>query len=167
MGLSITLGGGCFWCLEAYFRRIPGVVSVESGYANAHREDVDYAAVCSGESGAVEVVRLEFDPSALSLAQVLDHFFACHDPTTWHRQGYDAGPQYRSGIYYIDEQQKHEAQAAIQRAQGNWPSPIVTEVEALRRYVRAEEGHQQYFERHPDAPYCVAVIAPKLNHLGV
>lgn len=159
---TITLGGGCFWCLDAVFAQVEGVLAVECGYSNGHVEQPSYAQVCSGRSGHAEVVRVAYDPQHIGLPALLDIFFAIHDPTTPDRQGHDVGPQYRSGIYLHDEAQRAPARAAIERAQAAHGRPVVTELLPLANYWRAEDEHQRYFERHPGQGYCQVVIAPKL-----
>lgn len=161
---TITLGGGCFWCTEAVYVRMKGITDVESGYANGHIEHPSYEQVCTGESGHVEVVRLRYDPAQIGLAEILEVFFAVHDPTTLNRQGNDVGPQYRSGIYSQDPADLELARAYIAQltAQGIFAKPIVTEVEALRCYYPAEAYHQDYFEQHPNQGYCAFVVGPKV-----
>ena len=161
---TITLGGGCFWCTEAVYVRMKGITDVESGYANGHIEHPSYEQVCTGESGHVEVVRLRYDPAQIGLAEILEVFFAVHDPTTLNRQGNDVGPQYRSGIYSQDPTDLELARAYIAQltAQGIFAKPIVTEVEALRCYYPAEAYHQDYFEQHPNQGYCAFVVGPKV-----
>ena len=160
---SITLGGGCFWCLEAVFSRLRGVVSVESGYCNGEGAAPSYEDVCTGETGFVEVVQVRFDPSQISLAQLLQVFFQVHDATTLNRQGNDVGTQYRSGIYFADEIQHAAARKALAEAQVTHGGRVVTELQALRSYSAAEAYHQRYFERNPQAGYCAFVIAPKVE----
>ena len=164
---SITLGGGCFWCLEAVYERIDGVRSVTSGYAGGHVPSPSYEAVCAGITGHAEVVQLDFDPAVISYANVLAIFFTIHDPTTLNRQGYDKGTQYRSAIYVHDAGQLDEAQATIAQLTADrvFGSPIVTEVAVLEQFWPAEAHHQQYFRRHPEQAYCAAVIAPKVAKL--
>ncbi len=161
---TITLAGGCFWCLEAVFDEMKGVLSVDSGYSNGHVANPSYRDVCSGRTGHAEVVRVTFDPSVISFRDILNVFFAIHDPTTLNRQGADAGTQYRSGIYYHTPEQKEIAESLIGElnAQGIWTSPIVTEVEAVNNFHIAEDYHQEYFARNPFQPYCQAVVAPKV-----
>lgn len=161
---TIALGGGCFWCVDAIFSRVRGVLQVRSGYANGHLAHPSYAQVCSGTTGHAEVVQVAYDPQALPLAGLLDIFFATHDPTTLNRQGNDIGPQYRSGIYTTTA-----AQLAVARdyvAQLNqrhaFAAPVVTEVTPLTAFYPAEDDHQDYFARHPEAGYCTWVIAPKV-----
>ncbi|HET7145092.1 MAG TPA: peptide-methionine (S)-S-oxide reductase MsrA [Anaerolineales bacterium] len=161
---TITLAGGCFWCLEAVFDEMKGVLSVDSGYANGHVANPTYRAVCNGDTGHAEVAQIKFDPTVVSFRDVLNVFFAIHDPTTLNRQGADMGPQYRSGIYYHTPEQKETAEALIKElnAQKIWNSPIVTEVEALKDFYIAEDYHQEYFARNQNQPYCQAVVAPKV-----
>lgn len=162
-----TLGGGCFWCLEAVYARIEGVCSVTSGYAGGHVPSPSYEAVCAGITGHAEVVQLEFDPAVISFADVLAIFFTIHDPTTLNRQGYDKGTQYRSVIYGHDAGQLEEARATIAQLTADrvFGSLIVTEVATLEHYWPAEAHHQEYFQRHPEQAYCAAVIAPKVAKL--
>jgi peptide-methionine (S)-S-oxide reductase len=162
---TITLAGGCFWCLEAVFDEMKGVLSVDSGYANGHVPNPTYRAVCNGDTGHAEVVQIKFDPSVISFRDVLNVFFAIHDPTTLNRQGADTGPQYRSGIYYHTQEQKETAEALISdlNAQKIWSAPIVTEVQALKNFYIAEDYHQEYFVRNQNQPYCQAVVAPKVS----
>lgn len=162
-GESITLGGGCFWCLEAVYELVDGVLAVESGYCNGHVVAPTYDQVCQGDTGHVEVVKVTHDPSVIGLREVLEIFFAIHDPTTPNRQGNDIGPQYRSGIYLHDPSQRAVAQAVLQEAQTAHEGRVVTELEPLRNYSKAEEYHQHYFARHPHQGYCAAVVAPKVE----
>ncbi|MBI3161122.1 MAG: peptide-methionine (S)-S-oxide reductase MsrA [Chloroflexi bacterium] len=161
---TATLAGGCFWCLEAVFDEVKGVISVDSGYANGHVPNPTYRAVCNGTTGYAEAVRITFDPTVVSFADLLNVFFAIHDPTTLNRQGADAGTQYRSGIYYHSAEQKDTAEKAISElnARRIWNSPIVTEVEAIKDFYPAEDYHQEYFVRNGSQPYCQAVVAPKV-----
>lgn len=160
---SITLGGGCFWCLEAVYELVEGVTAVESGYCNGHVVNPSYEQVCGGDTGHVEVVRVSFDTSVIGLREVLEIFFAIHDPTTLNRQGNDVGPQYRSGIYLHDESQRAVAQAVWDDAQAAHGGRVVTELELLRNYWRAEPYHQHYFAQHPNQGYCAFVVAPKVE----
>jgi peptide-methionine (S)-S-oxide reductase len=162
---TITLGGGCFWCLDAVYAQVDGVVAVECGYSNGHVERPTYEQVCTGRSGHAEVVCVAWDRQRIDLPALLDIFFAIHDPTTPDRQGHDVGPQYRSGIYWHDAAQQATARAAIGRAQAAYGRPVVTELAPLANYWRAEDEHQRYFERHPGQGYCQVVIAPKLAAL--
>ena len=159
-----TIAGGCFWCLEAVFQRVHGVQAVMSGYTGGQHPNPDYHSVCSGETGHAEVVQIEFDPSIISFSDLLDIFFAIHDPTTLNRQGADEGTQYRSAIFFHDEEQKSQALAKIAQlnASGQWFKPLVTQVEKLEKFHPAEEYHQNYYSSHPHVGYCQAVIAPKL-----
>lgn len=160
----ITLGGGCFWCLEAVYEQVEGVIAVESGYCNGHDPAPTYEAVCSGRTGHVEVVRLRFDPSRLPLPEVLAIFFTIHDPTTLNRQGNDVGPQYRSGIYWHEPRQEAIARdvVALLEREGRLRGRVVTEIEPVRNYHRAEAYHQHYFALHPEQGYCAWVVAPKV-----
>jgi peptide-methionine (S)-S-oxide reductase len=160
---SITLGGGCFWCLEAVYELVDGVTAVESGYSNGHTVTPSYEQVCDGRTGHVEVVRVSFDPAMLGLREVLEIFFAIHDPTTLNRQGNDVGPQYRSGIYLHDESQRAVAQAVLDEAQAAHGGRVVTELEPVANYWRAEDYHQHYFAQHPHQGYCAFVVAPKVQ----
>ena len=161
---TITLAGGCFWCLEAVFDEAKGVLSVDSGYSNGHVLNPSYRDVCSGTTGHAEVVQIKFDPAIISLHDILNVFFAIHDPTSLNRQGADTGTQYRSGIYYHSLEQKEAAEKLISElnAQRIWNSPIVTEVEAVNNFYVAENYHQEYFARNQNQPYCQAVVAPKV-----
>lgn len=159
---SATLGGGCFWCLEAVFQQIRGIHAVVSGYCGGRNSDPNYEAVCSGETGHAEVVQLRFDPAIISYDEILEIFFTIHDPTTLNRQGNDVGTQYRSVIFYHDEAQRQAALAAKQRMQALWDEPIVTEISALAPYYAAEAYHQNYFNQHPAQGYCRVVVAPKV-----
>ena len=159
-----TLGGGCFWCVEAVFDELRGVSSVESGYAGGRTERPTYEQVCSGATGHAEVVRVTFDPREVSFREILEVFFTAHDPTTLNRQGADVGTQYRSVIYYHDERQREVAEQTIRELnEANiWDGTIVTEVAPLSNYYEAEEYHQEYFARNPGQGYCRAVVAPKV-----
>ena len=159
---TITLGGGCFWCLEAVYELVDGVVAVESGYCNGHVIQPSYEQVCEGDTGHAEVVRVEFDPARIGLREVLEIFFSIHDPTTLNRQGADVGPQYRSGIYLHDEAQRAVAQAVREEADAAHGGRVVTEIEPLRNYSRAEAYHQHFFARNPYQGYCAHVVAPKV-----
>jgi peptide-methionine (S)-S-oxide reductase len=162
---TITLGGGCFWCTEAVFVAVKGIVDVESGYSNGQVERPSYEQVCTGRTGHNEVVRLVFDPALISLREVLEIFFVIHDPTTLNRQGNDVGTQYRSGIYTSSPEQEAVAQAVIAEmvASGVYRDPIVTEVLPVSNYWPAEDYHQDFFERNPFQGYCRAVAAPKVE----
>jgi peptide-methionine (S)-S-oxide reductase len=159
-----TLAGGCFWCLEAVFDEAKGVVSAKSGYSNGHVPNPSYRAVCNGDTGHAEVIQITFDPAIISFRDLLNVFFAIHDPTTPNRQGADVGTQYRSAIFYHSAEQKEVAENLIGElnAQGIWTSPIVTEVTALDKFYIAEDYHQEYFAHNQFQPYCQAVVAPKV-----
>lgn len=161
---TATLGGGCFWCLEAAFLELDGVHDVVSGYAGGHTSDPTYGEVCSGRTGHAEVVQVTFDPERIGYEDLLGVFFTIHDPTTPDRQGNDVGSQYRSIILFHDSAQEAAARATIARLahEGVWPDPIVTQVEPLRVFYPAEREHHRYFERNPGQPYCAVVVAPKV-----
>ncbi|MDL1911345.1 peptide-methionine (S)-S-oxide reductase MsrA [Chloroflexi bacterium CFX6] len=161
---TATLAGGCFWCLEAVYDEIKGVHSVESGYAGGHAPNPTYRQVCDGDTGHAEVVQIHFDPNVVAYRDLLNVFFAIHDPTTLNRQGADVGTQYRSAIFYHDEEQKRIAGELIEElnAQKIWDKPIVTEITKLDKFYVAEDYHQEYFARNPYQPYCMAVVAPKV-----
>ena len=164
---TLVLGGGCFWCTEAVFVRVKGVLDVESGYCNGQPERPSYEQVCTGRTGCVEVVKLEFDPAVIPLQQLLAIFFAIHDPTQLNRQGHDVGSQYRSGIYCSSPGQEAQARdfiAGLER-ESAFDQPIVTEVKPLENYWPAEDYHQDFFERNPYQGYCLAVAAPKVAKL--
>lgn len=165
MSEQATLGGGCFWCLEAIYERYQGVESVVSGYAGGARENPSYEQVCSGATGHAEVVQITFDPQVISYDTLLDLFWQAHDPTTLNRQGNDVGTQYRSVIYYHTPEQKEAAEKSRDAAQKSFSSPIVTEIQPLPVFYPAEEYHQGYFRQHPNVPYCFYVIQPKLAKL--
>ena len=162
---TATLGGGCFWCLEAYFEELAGVQRVESGYAGGEVADPTYKQVCSGDTGHAEVVQVTYDPRRIGYEEILTVFFGTHDPTTPNRQGADVGTQYRSIILYADEEQRRAAEALIRELEREkvFPRPIVTELAPLEAFYPAEEHHQEYFARNPGQPYCQFVIAPKLE----
>jgi len=162
-----TLGGGCFWCIEAAFNEIRGVVNVESGYAGGELASPTYEQVCTGTTGHAEVVQTTFDPRIISFREILEIFFTAHDPTTLNRQGADVGNQYRSVIFYHSEKQKEVAEQAIAElnAAKVWGNPIVTQVEPFKNFYIAEDYHRKYFDRHPEAAYCRIVIAPKIAKL--
>lgn len=161
---TITLGGGCFWCLDAAYRQVPGVVAVESGYSGGYSENPSYEAVCSGSTGHAEVVQVTFDTEKIDLRVILQLFWKIHDPTTLNRQGADVGTQYRSVIFFHGEAQEAEArkQIAALQAEGVFANPIVTEVKPLENYFTAEAYHQDYYNQNPGQGYCSFVIAPKL-----
>lgn len=160
---TITLAGGCFWCLEAVYERVDGVVAVESGYSNGHVEHPTYEQVCGGRTGHAEAVRVVFDPARIGLRDLLEIFFAIHDPTTRDRQGHDLGPQYRSAIFWHDELQRGVIDAVMAEVDTATGGRVVTQVEPVRNYWRAEDFHQRYFDRNPYQGYCAAVVAPKVE----
>jgi peptide-methionine (S)-S-oxide reductase len=162
---TITLGAGCFWCIEAVFQRIEGVDSVESGYANGQIKNPSYREVCTGRTGHAEVAQIVYNPQKVSLAEILEIFWLTHDPTTLNRQGNDVGTQYRSGIYYRNEYQKQVAEESKKVADesGLWKSSIVTEIEALECYYVAEDYHQNYFNENKNQPYCTYIVKPKVE----
>jgi peptide-methionine (S)-S-oxide reductase len=161
-----TLAGGCFWCTEAVYNDVIGVESVESGYTGGNVANPTYKQVCGGDTGHAEAIRVGFDPERISYADLLDIFFATHDPTTLNRQGNDVGTQYRSAIFPHDAAQEEEAKAAIVRNAGEWPNPIVTTIEPLGEWYPAEDYHQEYWDGEGQRnPYCLAVIPPKLKKL--
>jgi len=159
----ITLGGGCFWCTEAVFVRVRGVLDVESGYTNGHVRNPTYAHVCEGSTGHNEVVRLVYDPKVISLRELLEIFFVIHDPTSLNRQGNDAGTQYRSGIYVSDEADRVVAQQVLDEVNAAMSGRVVTEIQTLSNYSAAEAYHQDYFQQHPEQGYCAFVVAPKVQ----
>jgi peptide-methionine (S)-S-oxide reductase len=162
---TIVLGGGCFWCTEAVFDRVQGVLDVESGYSNGETVRPTYEQVCTGRTGHAEVIKVDFDPAQITLREILEIFFVVHDPTTLNRQGNDVGTQYRSGIYYSSEAQKQVAEEVIREITESrtYRSPIVTEVRPLANYSTAEDYHQDYFLNHPDQGYCAFVVGPKVE----
>jgi peptide-methionine (S)-S-oxide reductase len=159
-----TLGGGCFWCLEAVYDELDGVLHVESGYAGGRVPHPSYYQVCTGTTGHAEVVQVTFNPAVLSFREILEVFFAIHDPTTLNRQGADVGTQYRSAIFYHSPEQKEIAEQMIRGLEDahTWDAPIVTEVTPFTAFYQAEETHQEYYQRNPAQPYCRVVISPKL-----
>lgn len=162
---TITLGAGCFWCVEAIFDQLQGVQSVESGYSGGNIVNPSYKEVCTGRTGHAEVIQVTYDPEVVSIDEILEVFFQTHDPTTLNRQGADVGTQYRSAIFYHNEDQKTKAEEIIAELNkaGVWNNPIVTEVSPYKNFFVAEDYHQEYFENNPDQPYCRAVIQPKVE----
>jgi peptide-methionine (S)-S-oxide reductase len=160
-----TMGGGCFWCTEAVIERLAGVKKVTSGYAGGRTANPSYEDVCSGDTGHAEVIQVEFDPAVISYEKILEVFFEAHDPTTLNRQGADAGTQYRSVIFYHNEEQHKVAGRAKVAAQALWPDPIVTEIAPLTKFYAAEGYHQDYFRKNPNQGYCSFVIKPKVKKL--
>jgi peptide-methionine (S)-S-oxide reductase len=162
---TAVLGGGCFWCLDAVYRGLRGVIDVKSGYAGGRPDNPSYELVCTGKTGHAEVVQVTFDPSKISFRELLDVFFVIHDPTTLNRQGADVGTQYRSVIFYLSPEQKATAESLIQEldASGRYDAPIVTEVSPAPGFFVAEAYHQDYFAKNPGQGYCQAVVAPKVS----
>jgi peptide-methionine (S)-S-oxide reductase len=159
---TITLGGGCFWCLEAVYDQVEGVQSVQSGYSNGHVQQPSYQQVCEGDTGHAEVVRVQFDDAKITLREVLEIFFSIHDPTTLNRQGNDVGAQYRSGIYFHDAAQHAVAQSVLDEVNAEFKGRAVTELKPVDNYWPAEAYHQHYFERNPNQGYCAFVVGPKV-----
>lgn len=160
---TITLGGGCFWCVEAVYEQVDGVLAVQSGYTNGHVPSPTYEQVCRGDTGHAEVVRVTFDPDRIGLREVLEIFFVVHDPTTLNRQGNDVGPQYRSGIYWHTPAQRDVAAAVLAEADAAHGGKVVTELLPETGYSPAEAYHQHYFAQHPTQGYCAFVVAPKVE----
>lgn len=162
---SIVLAGGCFWCLDAAYQEVNGILKVTSGYAGGAKGNPSYEEVTSGATGHAEVVKVEYNPELIGLDSILDIFFVIHDPTTLNRQGNDVGTQYRSAIFYANDEQQAAAEQAIDRNREHWDSPIVTEITAFDKFYGAEDYHQDYYRKNPDAGYCQIVINPKLAKL--
>ena len=164
---TATLGGGCFWCVEAVYQRVEGVLSVKPGYAGGHVKNPTYKEICTGQTGHAEVAQIEFDPAQVTYEQILNVFWQAHDPTTLNRQGNDTGPQYRSVIFYHSDNQKQVAEKSKKSANESnyWPNPIVTQITLLDNYSDAEDYHHNYYNDNPNQPYCVFVIKPKLDKL--
>ena len=162
-----TLGGGCFWCVEAVFQRIEGVLSVKPGYAGGDIKNPTYKQICTGNTGHAEVAKIEFDPEKITYSQILNVFWQSHDPTTLNRQGNDVGTQYRSVIFFHDERQREAAEKSKIDADksGYWDNKIVTEITPLNNYYDAEDYHDNYYNNNPNQPYCLFVIKPKLDKL--
>jgi peptide-methionine (S)-S-oxide reductase len=160
-----TVGGGCFWCTEAVFQKLPGVISIASGYAGGTTENPTYEQVCRGNTGHAEVIQIEFDPQKISYQKLLHYFWDAHDPTTLNRQGADEGTQYRSIILYNSEAQKLAAEKSKLEAQPNFKSPIVTEIVPLKKFYKAETYHQNYYNDNSSQPYCAVVIRPKVEKI--
>jgi peptide-methionine (S)-S-oxide reductase len=158
-------GGGCFWCMEAVFERLPGVISVTSGFAGGHTENPTYQEVCTETTGHAEVTEIVFNPAKITYDQLLNVFWQAHDPTTLNRQGADVGTSYRSIILYRDKQQQLRAEKSKLEAQKSFHNPIVTEIVPLKKFYKAEDYHQEYYDNNPNQGYCRAVIAPKLEKL--
>ena len=162
---TATLAAGCFWCVEAVFDDLKGVEDVVSGYAGGQTENPTYRQVCNGDTGHAEVAQIKFDPSVISFKDILRIFFSVHDPTTMNRQGADVGTQYRSAIFYHNDEQKRDAEEVIKEItdEGVYDDPIVTEVTPLEKFWPAEDYHQEYFANNPNVPYCAAVVSPKVK----
>jgi peptide-methionine (S)-S-oxide reductase len=160
---TITLGGGCFWCVEAVYEKVRGVLAVESGYCNGQVDQPTYEQVCEGRTGHAEVVRVRFDPADISLREVLEIFFVIHDPTTLNRQGNDVGTQYRSGVFFHSAEQQRIAAEVIAQVNALHGGRVVTELLPESNYSRAEDDHQHYFAQHPQQGYCAFVVAPKVE----
>lgn len=162
-----TLAGGCFWCTEAIFKRLKGVITVTSGYTGGERENPTYAQVSTGETGHAEAIQIAFDPDIISYKKILNIFWNLHNPTTLNQQGADIGSQYRSAIYYHSEKQKKESHESLKDLQnfGEYTEPIVTEIKPIQNFYTAEDYHQNYFDNNPSLPYCNLVINPKINKL--
>lgn len=158
-----TLGGGCFWCVEAIYQDLKGVLKVESGYSGGHVDNPTYREVCSGLTGHAEVINITFDPAVITFKDILEVFFTVHDPTTLNRQGADSGTQYRSAIFYHSQEQKIVAETVKQSMKAIWDDPIVTEITAFEKFYKAEQYHQNYYKDNPNQPYCSIVIAPKVK----
>ncbi|MBK9336049.1 MAG: peptide-methionine (S)-S-oxide reductase MsrA [Lewinellaceae bacterium] len=158
-----TLGGGCFWCVEAVYQEMNGVLSVASGYSGGHIANPTYREICTGATGHAEVAQLVYDPAVVSFEEILEVFFTVHDPTTLNRQGNDVGTQYRSVIYYHNAAQKTIAEAAKEAASELWDNPVVTEISPLDKFYKAEEYHQNYYRNNPTQSYCVHVVGPKVQ----
>jgi len=160
---TITLGGGCFWCVEAVYEKVDGVTAVESGYTNGHVERPSYEQVCGGNTGHAEVVRVSYDPAKIGLRDILEIFFVIHDPTTLNRQGNDVGTQYRSGIYFENPEQERVSREVLNEVNAHHKGRVVTELKPLTNYSRAEAYHQHYFANNPEQGYCAYVVAPKVE----
>jgi len=160
---SAVIGGGCFWCIEAAYKQLKGIKTVVSGYAGGNTENPSYREVCSGKTGHAEVVKIEYDESQISFTDILEFFFRIHDPTTKDRQGPDTGSQYRSIILYQNDNQREIAERFIEEKSKEYEEEIVTEVEKLQQFYRAEEKHQNYFEKNPDDAYCTMHAQPKVE----
>jgi methionine-S-sulfoxide reductase len=158
-----TVGGGCFWCTDAEYKMLPGVLSVESGFAGGHTEFPTYEDVCTGTTGHAEVIQITYDPSKVSYRKIIDTFWDAHDPTTLNRQGADSGTQYRSIILYRNDEEKKIAEESMKAAQARYSSPIVTQIVPLKKFYKAEDYHQDYYQNNPEQGYCQVVIRPKVE----
>jgi len=165
---TATFGGGCFWCMDAVYQYVPGIIKITSGFAGGSTDHPTYEQVCTGRTGHAEVIQITYDPAKVSYNQLLDLFWKAHDPTTLNRQGADSGTQYRSIILTSSPEEATEAEASKKKAQAQFPDPIVTEIVPLKTFYPAEEYHQDYYQNNKDKnPYCQVVIAPKLKKLGL
>jgi len=165
---TATFGGGCFWCMDAVYQYVPGIIKITSGFAGGSTDHPTYEQVCTGRTGHAEVIQITYDPAKVSYNQLLDLFWKAHDPTTLNRQGADSGTQYRSIILTSSPEEATEAEASKKKAQAQFPDPIVTEIAPLKTFYPAEEYHQDYYQNNKDKnPYCQVVIAPKLKKLGL
>lgn len=165
---TATFGGGCFWCMDAVYQYVPGIIKITSGFAGGTTDHPTYEQVCTGRTGHAEVIQITYDPAKVSYNQLLDLFWKAHDPTTLNRQGADSGTQYRSIILTSSPEEASEAEASKKKAQAQFPDPIVTEIVPLKTFYPAEEYHQDYYQNNKDRnPYCQVVIAPKLRKLGL
>lgn len=162
---TLVLGGGCFWCTEAAYELLPGVLSVESGYAGGATVNPSYRQVCTGTTGHAEVIQITYDPEKITLAELLDYFWDVHNPTTLNRQGADEGTQYRSVIFYANEEQKNAAEVSLAKANPGWGGKIVTQIAPLKVFYPAEGYHQDYYKKNPEQGYCQVVIRPKIEKL--
>ncbi len=160
---TIVLGGGCFWCTEAVFGMLKGISSVEPGYAGGHVENPTYEQVSAGDTGHIEVIKIEYDLDQIAFEEILQVFFETHDPTTPNRQGNDVGPQYHSAIFYTTDRQKEKAEHYVKMIAGKYTKPIVTTIAPLKTFYKAEDYHQKYYEHHKDAAYCQLLIDPKVE----
>jgi methionine-S-sulfoxide reductase len=160
---TVVLGGGCFWCIEAIFQGIEGVINVTPGYAGGETEDPNYQDVCAGNTGHAEVVKIDFDENVITLKEILKIFFLSHDPTTLNKQGADVGTQYRSIILYNNKEQKEVIDKVLEEIKGDYSDEVVTEVKPLEKFYKAEDYHINYYENNPNARYCKVVIKPKLE----
>ena len=165
---TATFGGGCFWCMDAVYQYVPGIIKITSGFAGGSTDHPTYEQVCTGRTGHAEVIQITYDPAKVSYNQLLDLFWKAHDPTTLNRQGGDSGTQYRSIILTSSPEEATEAEASKKKAQAQFPDPIVTEIVPLKTFYPAEDYHQDYYQNNKDKnPYCQVVIAPKLKKLGL
>lgn len=164
---KISLAGGCFWCVEAVYLQIPGVLGVQSGYMGGHTENPSYKDICTGTTGHAEIIEITYDPELLTLKEIFDVFWRSHDPTTLNRQGNDQGTQYRSAIFTYNEEQKVAALASREEAQAFFEDPIVTEISDAAHFYPAEEYHHNYYQQNKSQPYCQMIISPKLKKLGL